>query len=201
MTDLSTSADWKALLRGVCLTPDADLPRLVAADWLEENGHGVRAAFVRHQIELAGMGLPRGSCPPGCPCEGRGDWLGPGFPPADVVTRVKWLRGFPGEVSLTLAAFLEHAPALFAAAPLAADEPSALSPFAAVDLTDRVPLFSAEGWQWGRAAGGCNEVTRHVLPAPCSTCSRCRPGRTTSTCWRGGRGPCSGTAGRPRCST
>ena len=45
--------DWDALLRGIAATPDADLPRLVAADWLDENGDPDRAAFIRLQCERA----------------------------------------------------------------------------------------------------------------------------------------------------
>lgn len=43
--------DWNALLAGVAAHPDADLPRLVAADWLEERGEEDRAAFIRLQCE------------------------------------------------------------------------------------------------------------------------------------------------------
>ena len=41
-----------ALLRAVCENPDDDLPRLVFADWCEENGEPERADFIRTQIEL-----------------------------------------------------------------------------------------------------------------------------------------------------
>jgi len=43
--------DWNALLAGIAAHPDADLPRLVAADWLEERGEEDRAAFIRLQCE------------------------------------------------------------------------------------------------------------------------------------------------------
>jgi uncharacterized protein (TIGR02996 family) len=43
--------DWNALLAGIVAHADADLPRLVAADWLEENGDAERAAFIRLQCE------------------------------------------------------------------------------------------------------------------------------------------------------
>lgn len=43
--------DWTALLAGIVAHPDADLPRLVAADWLEEQGDPDRAAFIRLQCE------------------------------------------------------------------------------------------------------------------------------------------------------
>ncbi|OWK36712.1 TIGR02996 domain-containing protein [Fimbriiglobus ruber] len=44
--------DEDALLRAVAVTPDDDLPRLVYADWLEEQGRAARAHFIRAQIEL-----------------------------------------------------------------------------------------------------------------------------------------------------
>ncbi len=45
--------DWELLLKAVAASPDDDLPRLVAADWLDEHGEGERAEFVRVQIERA----------------------------------------------------------------------------------------------------------------------------------------------------
>jgi uncharacterized protein (TIGR02996 family) len=46
-------SDHDALLWAICESPADDLPRLVFADWLEENGQPERAAFVRAQVELA----------------------------------------------------------------------------------------------------------------------------------------------------
>ena len=43
----------EALLAAVIAAPDDDLPRLVYADHLEENGEHERAEFIRAQIELA----------------------------------------------------------------------------------------------------------------------------------------------------
>jgi len=45
------SDEQAALLRAVCAAPDDDLPRLVYADWLDENGRADRARFIRLQIE------------------------------------------------------------------------------------------------------------------------------------------------------
>src|SRR5215213_3706099 len=45
--------DHDALLRAICEHPDDDTPRLIFADYLEENGQSDRAAFVRAQIEYA----------------------------------------------------------------------------------------------------------------------------------------------------
>jgi len=42
-----------ALLKAVAANPADDLPRLVLADWYEENGEGERAEFIRVQIEIA----------------------------------------------------------------------------------------------------------------------------------------------------
>jgi uncharacterized protein (TIGR02996 family) len=42
-----------ALLAAVAAAPDDDLPRLVYADWLDENGRPLRAEFIRLQIEIA----------------------------------------------------------------------------------------------------------------------------------------------------
>src|SRR5262245_15204849 len=49
----SPMSDRKALLRGVIDEPDDDTPRLVMADWFEENGESDRAEFIRLQIQLA----------------------------------------------------------------------------------------------------------------------------------------------------
>jgi uncharacterized protein (TIGR02996 family) len=48
----------KAFLGAIREKPDDDMPRLVYADWLEEQGDGVRAEFIRIQIELARHGQP-----------------------------------------------------------------------------------------------------------------------------------------------
>src|SRR4051794_41867058 len=45
--------DHDALVRAVCEHPDDDTPRLIYADFIEENGEADQAAFVRAQVELA----------------------------------------------------------------------------------------------------------------------------------------------------
>jgi uncharacterized protein (TIGR02996 family) len=42
----------KAFLSDICEHPDDDTPRLVYADWLDDNGDSDRAEFIRGQIEL-----------------------------------------------------------------------------------------------------------------------------------------------------
>ncbi|HJZ58464.1 MAG TPA: TIGR02996 domain-containing protein [Gemmataceae bacterium] len=46
-------SEWVAFLRAIVADPDDDTLRLVAADWLEENGQPERADFIRVQVELA----------------------------------------------------------------------------------------------------------------------------------------------------
>jgi uncharacterized protein (TIGR02996 family) len=53
-----TVTDEEALLRAIWAEPDDDAPRLVYADWLEENGQPERAEFIRVQIELASLTRP-----------------------------------------------------------------------------------------------------------------------------------------------
>ena len=43
----------EALLAAVVADPDADLPRLVYADWCDQNGDPARAEFIRVQCALA----------------------------------------------------------------------------------------------------------------------------------------------------
>jgi len=45
--------DEAALLRAVAAAPDDDTPRLVYADWLDDQGRHERAEFIRLQVELA----------------------------------------------------------------------------------------------------------------------------------------------------
>ena len=43
--------DRDALYRAIIANPDEDTPRLIYADWLDENGQPERAAFIRAQVE------------------------------------------------------------------------------------------------------------------------------------------------------
>lgn len=49
------SLDEQGLLQDVCQHPEEDGPRLVMADWYEDNGQPERAEFIRAQVELAGL--------------------------------------------------------------------------------------------------------------------------------------------------
>lgn len=46
------SPDWLALVAGIIACPEADLPRLVAADWLSDRGEEDRGEFIRVQCEI-----------------------------------------------------------------------------------------------------------------------------------------------------
>lgn len=45
--ELTQSAEWKGLLAAIVRAPGDDVPRLVAADWLEEEGHAEDARYLR----------------------------------------------------------------------------------------------------------------------------------------------------------
>ena len=113
-------SDIQGLLHAIRDQPDDDMPRLVAADWYEEHGDAVRAAFIREQqafhraawwdrdprIErrLAALSL-----------ENQDAWVGPLLKNE----QVEWNRGFPWQLSTSarqlkgrLEAVLERFPAL-----------------------------------------------------------------------------------------
>jgi uncharacterized protein (TIGR02996 family) len=46
-------SDHDALVRAICEHPDEDTPRLILADWLEENADASHAEYIRAQIEYA----------------------------------------------------------------------------------------------------------------------------------------------------
>lgn len=50
--------DRDALLRAIIEAPDDDAPRLIYADWLDENGDPARAEFIRVQCDMHGMPNP-----------------------------------------------------------------------------------------------------------------------------------------------
>jgi uncharacterized protein (TIGR02996 family) len=46
-------SDHAGFLKAICDSPDDDVPRLVYADWLDEQGQAARAEFIRVQLALA----------------------------------------------------------------------------------------------------------------------------------------------------
>jgi uncharacterized protein (TIGR02996 family) len=50
---MSVTPGHEPFLRAICDAPDDDAPRLVFADWLDENGDPDRAEFIRKHVQLA----------------------------------------------------------------------------------------------------------------------------------------------------
>lgn len=130
----------QAFLRAICEDPFDDTPRLIYADWLEENGRAERAEFIRVQVEwerdfapvvqMAGAGSERWHQRRQYLVERL--WVLEGSHPfrlrclPDVWP---WRRGFAEAVALPLDRFLREAKELFGSLPLLR-----------VRLTDRIPL-------------------------------------------------------------
>src|SRR5437867_3261497 len=108
----------QSFLDAVCEAPGDDVPRLVFADWLEDNGQPERAEFIRLQCRLAATDEWD---------DGRDElvrreqdllaahgkkW---GKPATKFTTRVEFRRGFVEGMTLPAAKFLASAGAIFAA--------------------------------------------------------------------------------------
>jgi uncharacterized protein (TIGR02996 family) len=115
--------DRDALLAAILAEPDEDTPRLVYADWLDENGQGDRAAFVRAQVEAARV-EPFG--PQARAATLRADellnrnWKEWTATIRDLVAELRFERGFVTEVAAEPRAFLGVADEVFAAHPVQA---------------------------------------------------------------------------------
>lgn len=117
------SADEQALLAAAIAHPDEDTPRLIYADWLQENGQLDRAEFIRAQIEAT-------RSPPGDPGtkalrarvvklakKYRNRWCGRVNHHTGAVGG--FVRGFPAAVQFSnLKQFCSHAEELFARHPI-----------------------------------------------------------------------------------
>src|SRR5687768_5571910 len=103
--------DGDALLAAILANPDDDTPRLVYADWLQENGDDTRAEFIRLQCRNAAR-HPDQLDPADEESEAvledekRRQWLSglPQFP------RAHWhfVRGFPESLEVSADLFLER---------------------------------------------------------------------------------------------
>jgi uncharacterized protein (TIGR02996 family) len=114
-----------ALLAGVLAEPEEDTPRLVYADWLEENDDAERGEFIRIEVELA-------RTPPGTDeaerrrsalhnrrtqllKKRRQEWLQPFLPHA---REPEFERGFVHSLATSAFSFLQHAERWLAITPL-----------------------------------------------------------------------------------
>ena len=114
-------SDRDALLAAILAEPDEDTPRLVYADWLDENGQGDRAAFVRAQVEAV-RAEPFGPKARAATLRAdellnrnRKEWTAT---IRDQVADLRFERGFVGHVSAEPGAFLRVAEAVFDAHPI-----------------------------------------------------------------------------------
>src|SRR5215468_8970682 len=112
----------EAFLNAIREAPDDDGPRLIYADWVEDHGDPARAELIRGQCRLAR--LDEGAAERGALekhlrellAAREKDWL-----PAELTAigaRAEFRRGFVERLSLDAQTFLQHADALFQAAPL-----------------------------------------------------------------------------------
>jgi uncharacterized protein (TIGR02996 family) len=112
--------DDRAFLQAIREHPEDDAPRLVYADWLEEQGQAERAEFIRVQCALARE--DGDDQPPALAARERELWRLHGkawsAPLRPYSNRFEFRRGFPAEVLVRAKAFLAHAEAIFDAAPV-----------------------------------------------------------------------------------
>jgi len=110
-----------AFLRAVLADPGDDAPRLIYADWLDEQGDCDRAEFIRVQCALAPMGWQDERRPPLVRREREllrrheRTWSG-ALPEFDSGRTFE--RGFVGSLTLMTEAFLRHAEEVFETAPV-----------------------------------------------------------------------------------
>ena len=103
--------DGDALLAAIIANPDDDTPRLVYADWLDENGQPERAEFIRIQC-APGKAETGWSRSRELEASSRARWLAglPKFPNQWEVGRRDWefRRGFPEYLTAPISDFLER---------------------------------------------------------------------------------------------
>ncbi len=149
--------DGDSLRAAVVANPDDDLPRLIFADWLDENDQTDRAAFIRAQIEAA-------RCEPFSPgarhaeeralkllIRNRTEWTRP----LGYAVEAAFVRGFVERISLQAPAFSPIAPDIFLREPV-----RELSLTRALSLDERLlsplePIFESDLFE---------RVTRLELP-------------------------------------
>ena len=107
-------SDRDALLAAILAEPDEDTPRLVYADWLEENGEPERAEFIRIQHRLPG--LSRRTAEAKRLIAREAELRKRLFKHLDKLPFVKitFRRGFVDSVTSGLGVFAKHAPELHA---------------------------------------------------------------------------------------
>ena len=132
---MSTEA---AFLAAILADPDDDAPRLIYSDWLDQQGRGERAEFIRVQCTLAEMGddgLPVAHDRGNCCCDlcrlrrrerelctsasmWEADRANHAAVPIEWPPPIAWRRGFVHSLALSAAYWLTHAAAILAAQPI-----------------------------------------------------------------------------------
>jgi uncharacterized protein (TIGR02996 family) len=178
--------DGDALFRAICEEPWEDTPRLVYADWLEENGQPERAEFIRLQIELAA--IPRDKRY-GTPQEKRADELELAWDPTERQVKLKvakkprkswsadlpkgeglewstwYARGFRHVVTFSsMKAVKKHADAVFVAAPvenvtIKRLQPAQIAPLLALPWVERLSALHLSGNVGTEGAGSISRGT------------------------------------------
>jgi uncharacterized protein (TIGR02996 family) len=121
LADPTSSREARALLADIRANPDDDTPRLVYADWLEENGDADRAQIIRLQIQRARLPEYDGGAATLLRRERTllkahgADW---GEVPPGLGIKGELRRGFVEHITLTPQAFLDHAGAVFERLPI-----------------------------------------------------------------------------------
>lgn len=120
----ATDPQYQAFESDIVAHPDDDAPRLILADWLDDQADeatAARAEFIRAQVELANDALPPARRRELTDRQNallklyRRAWLGS---LAEVVTEVVWQRGFPQRLKLGVRQFMDNADELFRQAPI-----------------------------------------------------------------------------------
>jgi uncharacterized protein (TIGR02996 family) len=114
--------DGEALFAAILAEPDEDTPRLVYADWLDENDDPARAEFIRVQVAMARAPTDALRAREAALLALHGEeWLAPlkaRGEPLDGGAGGQFRRGFVEVVWMTAAGFLDKARALFEQAPV-----------------------------------------------------------------------------------
>jgi uncharacterized protein (TIGR02996 family) len=163
----------QGLLRAILENPDDDLPRLVLADWLEENGDEVRARFIRLQCRRAQLGDEH----PGAETLVKQDWelrcaharsWQRELPAWARRLRCRFRRGFVAEGILTPKQFFEKLPSLRRRTPLEGieiiDSSIDFSALANCPHVSGLKLLRLHGgWKWWKTDGGPNGVSPETV--------------------------------------
>lgn len=143
-----------ALLAAIVAEPDADAPRLVYADWLQEHGDEEQAGFIRDSIKLSLM-KPKGKTWKALrkrlrelADQRRPDWYGP-LGINDTITIDRYHRGFPFRVTF------ESSDALFAVV----DTVFAFVPIRGLEIQTQGSEFDNESLVRFAATPGLSRIT------------------------------------------